>query len=128
MSQELVPKSIVLIVASVLTSCFPFYRYQSAACKQQGDAFDARVEKLRRDAREKLIIGAKKDAVIRFFAENGMPVSFAAGEATGTVSTTGCAPAGCGSDAAYLGLRVKVDELGTVTGEPVVGAIYADCL
>jgi hypothetical protein len=128
MVQRLVPKSVVLIVASVLTSCFPFYRYQSAACKQRGAAYEARVEKLRRDAREKLIIGAKKDVVIRFFAENGIPVSFLAGEATGTVSTTGCAPAGCGSDAAYLGLRVKVDEMGTVTGEPVVGAIYSDCL
>jgi hypothetical protein len=59
------------MAVSVLTSCLPFYRYQSAACKQRGLAYAARVEKLRRDARERLIMGAKKDAVIQFFAENG---------------------------------------------------------
>src|SRR6266545_7645858 len=74
----------------------PFFRYQSAACKQRGAAYNARVEKLRRDAREKLIIGTNKEAVIHFFAENGIPLSFVGGEATGTISTTGCAPAGCG--------------------------------
>src|SRR4051812_39943834 len=116
---------VVLAFALVQTSC---YRYQSAACKQRGAAYTARVEKLRRDAHEKLIIGTKKDTIIHFFAENRIPISFIAGEASGTISTSGCAPAGCGSDAAYLGLRVKVDDVGTVTSEPVVGALYADCL
>src|SRR5690349_9799025 len=128
MIQQLVLASVALIAASVLTGCFPFYRYQSAACKQRGVAYAARVEKLRRDARQRLIIGAKKEVVIHFFAENDIPVSFVAGEATGRISTTGRAPAGCGSDAALLGLRVKVDQMGAVTGEPVVGALYTDCL
>src|SRR5260370_5680321 len=125
MRQTQVLATVVLAIVSMQTSC---YRYQSAACKQRGAAYAARVEKLRRDAHEKLIIGTKRDAVIHFFDENGIPVSFVAGEATGTISTTGCAPAGCGSDAALLGLRVKVDEGGTVTGEPIVGALYDDCL
>ena len=127
MRQKLV-LAVVVIAVSVLTSCFPFYRYQSAACKQRGLAYAARVEKLRRDARRKLIVGTKKDAVVQFFAENGIPVSFVAGEASGTISTMGCAPAGCGSDAALLGLRVKIDGTGTVIGEPIVGALYTDCL
>ena len=116
------------IALSVLTSCFPLFRYQSGACKQRGAEYAARVEKLRRDARTTLIIGTKKEAVIQFFKENGIPVSFVAGEASGTIATTGCAPAGCGSDAALLGLRLKVDDTGTVIGEPVIGALYTDCL
>lgn len=104
------------------------YRYHSAACKQRGDAYSARVETLKREAHEKLRIGTKKDAVVRFFAENGIPVTFNRDEASGTIQTPGCAPSGCGSDAALLGLRVKVDEAGTVASEPIVGALYTDCL
>ena len=118
----------MLFLAFVLVSCFPFYRYQSAACKQRGAAYDARVEKLKRDAREKLSIGTKRDAVVRFFAEQGIPLAFVRGEASGTIYTTGCAPAGCGSDDAFIGLRAKVDNSGTVVSEPVVGAFYTNCL
>jgi hypothetical protein len=117
--------AVVLAIGLMQSSC---YRYQSAACKQRAADYAARVERLRREALDKLTIGTNKEAVIQFFAENGIPVSFVAGAATGTVTIEGCAPAGCGSDAAYLGLQVKVDEAGTVTGEPVIGAIYADCL
>ena len=73
-------------------------------------------------------MGTKKEAVIQFFKENGIPVWFVAGEANGTIAMMGCASAGCGSDAALLGMRVKVDEMGTVIGEPVIGALYTDCL
>lgn len=104
------------------------YRYHSAACTQRGNAYSARVEKLKREAHETLKIGTKKDAVVRFFAENSIPVTFYRDEASGTIYTSGCAPSGCGSDAALLGLRVKVDEDGTVISEPVVGAIYTNCL
>ena len=117
-----------IIVIGFLVTGFPFYRYQSAACKQRGAAYAARAEKLKRDAHEKLSIGTRKDAVARFFAENGIPITFVRGEASGTISTIGCAPAGCGSDDALLGLRVKVDNEGTVIAEPVVGALYTDCL
>jgi len=103
-------------------------RYQNAACKQRGAAYDARVETLDREAHDKLTIGTKKDAVIRFFTENGIPVTFIGNEASGTIYTSGCAPFGCGSDAALLGLRVEVDKAGTVVSEPSVGAFYTDCL
>jgi hypothetical protein len=119
---------VVILAAVLVVMSFPFYRYQSAACKQRGAAYSARVEKLKSDALERLRIGTTREAVVRFFAENGIPVTFAGGEATGTISVTGCAPAGCGSDEALLGLRVKVDDAGTVISEPVVGALYTDCL
>jgi hypothetical protein len=63
--------------------------------------------------------------LIRFYQENGLPVSFGkflnGYEYEGTITTKGCAPAGCGSDRAILGLRVKADSNGTVVGESVVG-------
>ena len=128
MKRWLLPASAIFVLAPALTTCFPLYRYQSATCKQRGAALDARVEKLKRDADQKLIVGTKKDVVVRFFSENGIPVTFGRGEASGTISTSGCAPAGCGSDAALFGMRVTVDEMGTVIAAPVVTAIYADCL
>lgn len=117
-----------LIIWLLLNSAGCMYRYHSQACKQRGSAYRARAEELRRDAHEQLKVGTKKEAVIRFFTENGLPVTFIHGEATGTIRMTGCAPSGCGSDAALLGLRVKVDAAGTVISEPVVGAMYTDCL
>jgi hypothetical protein len=117
------------LLAPVISSngCI-FYRYHSAACKQRGAAYQSRVEKLRNDARQSLKVGTKKEDVLRFFAENGIPASLLADEISGTIYTTGCAPSGCGSDDALLGLRVKVDRAGTTISEPLIGAIYTNCL
>jgi len=35
---------------------------------------------------------------------------------------------GCGTDDALIGVRVKVDADGTVTGEPEVVDMYTNCL
>lgn len=117
-----------LVIVLLISSVGCLYRHHSTACKQRGAAYSARVEALKREAHEKLNIGSKKDAVVRFFVENGIPVTFSRDEASGTISMSGCAPSGCGSDAALLGLRVKVDEAGTVVSEPDVGALYINCL
>ena len=121
--------AVILVVGYVLFG-WMFYRYQSTDCKERGKAYGIRVERLKRDSRTTLRIGTHKEDVIRFFQENGLPVSFdkGLGEYEGTIYTKGCAPAGCGSDDALLGLRVKVDSTGTVVGEPVVGALYTNCL
>lgn len=139
MKRKLLSASVVLISLVLLFSCqgCVFHRHQSAACKQRAAQYAARVEKLKRDAHDNLKIGTKKQDVILFFKENGLPVDFVkvtyepsgkVYEATGTISTTGCAPFGCGSDDALLGLQVKVDEAGTVISEPEVGALYTNCL
>jgi hypothetical protein len=122
-----------LLTLAVLAWCYSqvgwiFYRYQSTACQQRGKAYEARIETLKRDARERLRIGTPKEDVMRFFKENGLPVSLDGNEYEGTINTDGCAPAGCGSDAALLGLRVKADSSGAVAAEPIVGAIYTNCL
>jgi len=139
MKQKLISASVMLALIPPLVSCggCVFYRYHSTACKQRGAAYEARVEKLKKDAHERLKIGTKREDVVRFFAENGLPISFSqvtygesktVYEASGTIYTTGCAPSGCGSDDALLGLRVKVDKEGTVISEPVIGALYTNCL
>jgi hypothetical protein len=128
MKRKLLPATVCLVVMLPISSADCLYRYRSTACKQRGSVYSAKVEKLKRDAQEKLRVGTKKDAVIRFFDENGIPVTFSRHEASGTIYTTGCAPSGCGSDAALLGLRVEVDETGTVLSEPVAGTLYTNSL
>ena len=126
-------KKLVLVAATFslgLTGCLSYmlHRTPDAACKQRAAAYSARTDTLRKDASEQLKIGTRKEEVARFFQQHGLPVDFAGGEASGTIHVSGCAPSGCGSDDALLGLRVKVDAKGTVIGEPVVGAIYTNCL
>ncbi|HWC15689.1 MAG TPA: hypothetical protein VG498_01685 [Terriglobales bacterium] len=114
------------VTATVLVGCAHVIR--TSECKRRGDAYLARVEKLKQDAHDKLKIGAPREKVAQFFADNGIPVTFVKGEATGTIYIKGCAPRGCGTDDALLGLRVKVDEAGAVISEPTVGALYTNCL
>jgi len=113
-----------------LTGCVGYIlsRHPDEACKRRETAYRARAEALDRNAQEKLKIGTKKDDVIRFFAENGLPLTFTRAEALGDIHVEGCAPTGCGSDKAILGVHVKVDESGTVVSKPVVGGIYKNCL
>src|SRR5690242_493797 len=76
MSENGVTKRVVFaLVASVMLSGLTAgCRYRSAArstaCKQRGIAFSSQVDGLRRAALEKLTIGATKEDVVRFFAEN----------------------------------------------------------
>jgi len=113
-----------VILCGVMTGC----RYRSAACKQRGVAYQARVESLEQAALEQLKIGTKKEDVIRFFAENKFPLSFDKSGATGTIYTTGCSPFGCGTDEALIGISVDLDEAGNVKSKPVVVGFYTNCL
>jgi hypothetical protein len=121
-----------MVVLAILC-WFALSQYRNRmACKQRGAALSARVEAIERDAHKKLTIGAKKDDVIRFFAENNIPANLDpmldSGEISGTLYTTGCSPFGCGADTALIGVSVKVDQAGTVQSEPVVVSLYTDCL
>lgn len=118
----------VILVAGYVLFGWMFYRYQSAECRERGKRYSERAGKLERDANDVLKVGTRKDAVIRFFQDNGIAPTFDRNKITGTIFMKGCAPAGCGSDDALLGLRVEVDKEGTVTSKPSVGAIYTNCL
>jgi hypothetical protein len=103
-------------------------KLKDGTCRKREDALKERVETLTRHAHARLKIGTKKDAVVRFFAENNIPVEFYRNEASGIISTTGCSPLGCGTDAVDIRLQMKVDENGSVTSEPEVDGMYTDCL
>jgi hypothetical protein len=114
----------VAMLCGLMAGC----RYRSTACKQRGAAYQARVKGLERAAIDQLKIGTKKEDVVRFFAENKFPISFDRSSATGTIYTLGCSPNGCGTDEALIGLRVDLDEAGSVKSKPVVVGIYTNCL
>jgi hypothetical protein len=104
-------------------------------CKQRADEFNARVARIQQDAKNSLKVGTKKDDVVRFFAAEKIPVTFVqmAGqnEATGTITSRGdaaCRSIACGDDAALIGVRVDVDESGTVESNPVVVGMLTNCL
>jgi len=97
-------------------------------CKLRGAAFGHQVESLKRDAAEELKIGANKTDVARFFAEHKIPFAILESEAYGSLRTSGCAPLGCFTNAAFIGVRVKLDETGAVTEVPKVFGMYQDCL
>ncbi|HEY2119083.1 MAG TPA: hypothetical protein VGH37_07860 [Candidatus Acidoferrum sp.] len=87
-----------------------------------------RVESIKHDANETLLVGAKTGDVSRFFAEHGIPFEVVESEAIGTLYTEGCGPLGCGTDRALIGVRVKLDSAGGVTEKPEVVGMYTDCL
>jgi len=103
--------------------------------KNRTAQFNARAERIRQDAKSFLKIGAKKNDVARFFASENIPVSFnqVAGHdvASGEVYVAGipeCANVACGDDSALIGVRVDVDENGTVISDPVIVSMYTNCL
>jgi hypothetical protein len=91
------------------------------------------VEQLRRDAHEQLKIGTKQDVVRQFFETHGLAFDVSSHadhqEAIGTVYVQGgCAPRGCGSEDALIGLRVELGLDGSLVTEPVIGSQFTNCL
>jgi hypothetical protein len=104
-------------------------------CKERAAEFNARVELLKRNAKNSLKVGAKRDDVAHFFASENIPFTVDQigqdREATGTVRLKGlaeCENVACGDDSALIGVHVKVDIDGTVVSDPVVIGMYTDCL
>ena len=103
-------------------------------CKKRNEAFSLRAKIIEQDARKQLNVGTKKDDVARFYTQHEIPFQFVwlkdvGSEAIGTLYTVGgCAPLGCGTDNALIGVRVRVDRDGTVTGVPEIVGMYTDCL
>ena len=104
-------------------------------CKAREAEFNARADRITQNAKSALKIGTKKEDVMRFFASENIPVTFssysAGNVAEGTIDVKGdaaCRSLACGDDAALIGVRVAVDESGTVLSDPVVIKMYTDCL
>ena len=115
--------AVIVVVAGLALLALKEYR-----CMLRGAAFARQGESLKRDAAKELKIGSNKNDVARFFTEHKIPFAILESEAYGSLRTPGCAPLGCGTDAAFIGVRVKLDEAGTVTEVPKVFGMYQDCL
>jgi len=122
--------SLFLFLGGSVQSCGD---YGKAGCKQRTEAYQARVEQLRKDAHEQLKIGTRQDVVQQFFNTHDLPFDVVRNgdhkEAIGTVYLQGgCAPLGCGSENALIGHRVELGLDGFLIAEPVIGSQFTDCL
>ena len=104
-------------------------------CKQRGDEFQAKVARIRSEAKASLRRGVSKADVAHFFASESIPVDFyqVAGhyEMSGQIYVKGlaeCVNIACGDDSALIGVRVDVDENGTAITDPQVVGMYTNCL
>jgi len=96
------------------------------ACEARDAALARQVESIRRDAHDKLTLGASESQISQFFAEQGMAFYIRDSEAFGTLQTTGCAPEHCGGDV-LVGVRVKLNLADSVAQEPAVETLYTGC-
>jgi hypothetical protein len=120
---------VAIAATIILFAGIGWFGIKQYRCKQRNAAFSRRVKTVEQDAHKQLRVGTKKDDVARFYREHEIPFEVVGSEAIGTLySIGGCAPLGCGTDNALIGVRVKVDADGTVTGEPKVVSMYTDCL
>ena len=117
-----------VIVAIVAIMCFTWLGFRQYRCSQRSARLRRQVEDVKHGAQETLRIGSKKAELERFFTTRGIAFSTVESQALGSIQTVGCAPFGCSSDAAFFTIRVKVNELGSVSQAPIVGAGYKDCL
>jgi hypothetical protein len=91
-------------------------------------ALEHRLETLKREAHDKLKIGTKKSDVVRFFEQNGIPLTIDQESMRGSISALGCSSPGCW-DAAEIRIKVELDESGNAKSEPIVnGIFYPDCM
>lgn len=114
---------------------YQFVRPVPTRCKQRAADFEARVKRIEANAKRSLKPGTQKPDVAAFFASEKIPMDsyHIAGknEVSGQIYVTGlaeCASVACGDDSALIGVRVNVDENGTVVSDPVVVGMYTDCL
>jgi hypothetical protein len=122
---------LLLVFVIALIGWFETKQYR---CKKRNAEFLRRVEVVEKAAREQLKVGTKKDVVARFYKEHGIPLEVVGFDETGylaigTLYTIGgCAPLGCQTDDAAIGVRVKLDAENTVAGEPEIVSMYTNCL
>jgi hypothetical protein len=114
---------------------YQFVRPVPTRCKQRAADFEAKVKRIEANAKVSLKPGTNKADVTSFFASEKIPMgSYQIGErneVSGQIYVTGLAEfasVACGNDSALIGVRVDVDENGTVVSDPVVIGMYTDCL
>jgi hypothetical protein len=118
-----------------MREAYQFVRPVPTRCKQRAADFEAREKRIEANAKISLKPGTKKADVTAFFASEKIPMDSyqiaGRNEVSGQVYVKGlaeCSSVACGDDSAMIGVRVNVDENGTVVSDPVVVGMYTDCL
>ena len=114
---------------------YQFVRPVPTRCKQRAADLEAREKRIEANAKTSLKPGTKKADVAAFFASEKIPMNShqiaERNEVSGQIYVKGlaeCASVACGDDSAMIGVRVNVDENGTVVSDPVVVGMYTNCL
>lgn len=114
---------------------YQFVRPVPTRCKQRASDFEAREKRIEANAKISLKPGTRKADVTAFFASEKIPMGSyqiaGRNEVVGQIYVKGlaeCASVACGDDSAMVGVRVDVDENGTVVSDPEVVGMYTDCL
>jgi hypothetical protein len=119
----LLTSGVVLIAAAI------WFAVREYRCTVRGSIFAQQVETIKQDAAKELRIGTDKTGVAKFFTSHGMSFSTWGPEAYGGLHTLGCAPPiACGTDIAFITVRVKLDANGAVAEAPNVTGMYKDCV
>jgi hypothetical protein len=118
---------VAVVFAIVLVAGVCWVAIKKHNCNSRGVAFTGRVEGIEKDAHEHLKIGTDSAGVARFFERREIPSTIVGSTAYGTWYSFGCAPLGCGTDRAVVGVSVKLDNSGAVTEAPKVVGGYVDC-
>jgi hypothetical protein len=108
-----------------------WYRSQRA-CERRGAALDARVQRIKREAQDRIEIGTKKEEIVRFLEGNSLNVSFdnrgIPARIVGTGTDVGCPHIfGCG-DAVIIQVQFDVDDNGSDISPPKIDMGYTDCM
>jgi hypothetical protein len=115
-------------IAVVVVATMIWLERRHLDCERRRDALIWQIDVMRHDAHEQLKVGTRKADVIHFFEKRSIPFAATGSEVSGTLFTSGCAPFGCGTDEALIGVRVRVNAEGVVTEEPQVVDLYTNCL
>jgi hypothetical protein len=118
--------AIVVVVVAIVGVCW--FGLRECNCQRRNAAFGRHIETIKQDARAQIKLGTRKSDDARFFTEHNIAFNIADSLASGFIEASGCAPFGCGSDAAVINVRVTLDDTGAATKEPQVVGIYTNCL
>jgi hypothetical protein len=121
-------RSVLLAIALLVVAGVVFLGVRHERCVRRNAGFAEQLDGIKRDAHERLKVGANKSEVVKFFDDHYLSFTIVGSEAYGTLRTSGCAPLGCSTNRGFISVRVEFDARGAVAQEAVVVGGYADCV
>lgn len=103
--------STVIVIAAV---AYLDYKRDKEDCRRRGEVADARLDRIKKSAEQRLPPGAPKEAAVAFFRENEIPLNDAEDEMSGILNVTGCSEVWTCNDSIQIDVRVKLDSHGRV--------------